>query len=142
VLDGKPVVFLSCSEKFKLNVAFPVRSALTDIRIHGVIVTEGPSLPRTDWGPDDKVDSYLNASDAFVALCTPDNQNADGTIECRQNIIDEIQRARNKPHLRSRLMILKTDEVELPSNINPTYEQLDAQVMGPSIALIVRQLRT
>jgi hypothetical protein len=142
VLDGQPVAFLSCSEKFKSSVAYPVRAALADIDVRGVIVGEEPQLPRTDWGPEDKVESYLNASDAFLALCTADNVHTDGRIECRQNIIDEVQRARNKPHLRSRIMVLKVAEVQLPSNINPIHEPLDLENLGPCIDLIIRQLRT
>jgi hypothetical protein len=142
VLDGKPIVFLSCSETFKREVAYQVRVALAEIGVHGVIVSDEPQLPRTDWEPDDKVESYLNASDAFVALCTPDNEHTDGTIECRQNIVDEIQRARNKPHLRTRILVLKSADVRLPTNINPTFEQLDPAEMAPSIEFITRQLQT
>jgi hypothetical protein len=50
----------------------------------GVIVSEEPLLPRTPGDPDSKVESYLDASDAFVALCTPDDQLEDDTVQCRQ----------------------------------------------------------
>lgn len=141
MLYGRPVVFLSCSEKFKLTVARPIRDGLRNVEVHGAIVSDEPALPRTGWSPDDKVESYLNASDAFLALCTPDNELADGTVECRQNIISEIERARKKPHLRDKIMIFKAASVRLPSNIDPTYEHLDPGKVDAAIGLIVRQLQ-
>jgi hypothetical protein len=142
VLNGRPAVFLSCSEQFKRDVAMVVRSALEDIGVHGIIVSEEPLLPRTGWTPDDKVESYLDASDAVVALCTADNHLADGTVECRQNVVDEIQRARGKTHLRDKILVLKAASVRLPSNISPTYEHLNLGDLQPATDLVVRQLRT
>jgi len=140
MLYGQPVVFLSCSEKFKRTVARPIRDGLSDAGSHGTIVSDEPALPRTGWTADDKVESYLDASDAFLALCTADNELADGTFECRQNIISEIERARKKPHLRDRIMIFKAASVRLPSNINPIFEHLDPGDIDAAIGLILRQL--
>ncbi len=142
MLHGQPVVFISCSEKFKLTVARPIRTGLSDVRVRGVIVSDEPALPRTGWTADDKVESYLDASDAFLALCTADNELADGTFECRQNIISEIERARKKPHLRDKIMVFKEASVRLPSNINPIYERLEPGSINEAIHLMVRQLQT
>lgn len=142
MLNGQPTVFLSCSEKFKAVIAIPVRHGLRAHGVHGVIVSAEPQLPRTGWEPDDKVDNYMNASDAFTALCTPDDELTDGTVQCRPNIIDEIQRARSKPHLRDRIMVFKSPFVRLPSNINPLYERLDADDIKAAVELIMRQMQT
>ena len=141
MLKGQGTVFLSCSEKFKRKVAFPIREALRARGLSGVIVSAEPLLPRTAGDPDSKVESYLNASDAFVALCTPDDELGDGTIQCRQNVIDEIGRARSKPHLRERIQVFKDPSISLPSNINPTYENLDIDDVAPVTESIVRQLK-
>jgi hypothetical protein len=140
LLRGQATVFLSCSERFKEQVAFPIRQALRQQGVFGVIVSEEPTLPRTSGEPDSKVESYLDASDAFVALCTPDDRLEDGSIQSRQNIIDEMQRARQKPHLRERIQVFKEPSVRLPSNINPTYERLEVDNVAPVGELIVRQL--
>ena len=140
MLEGRPVLFLSCSERFKADVALPIHHALHLQGVHAVVVSEEPMLPRTGWSPDDKVESYLNASDAFAALATPDDALGDGSIQCRQNIIDEIQRARSKPHLRDRIIVLKEPSVRLPSNISPTYERLDVAAIGTAVHTILRQL--
>lgn len=66
MLEGRPTVFLSCSERFKLDVAVPVRSGLAEHGIRGIILSEEPLLPGTSSDPDHKVESYLDASDAFV----------------------------------------------------------------------------
>jgi hypothetical protein len=81
MLRGQATVFLSCSEKFKERVALPIRQAPRDRGVFGVIVSEEPLLPRTSGDPDSKVESYLDASDAFVALCTPDDVLQDGTAK-------------------------------------------------------------
>ena len=140
MLAGKPAVFLSCSERFKEQVAIPVRDFLDARGMHGVIVSGEPLPSGASWEPDGKVESYLDASDAFVGLCTPDDQMADGSVQCRQNIIDEIQRARGKPHIRSKIYILKCREVRLPSNINPTYDHLDVDRVQDSFPALLRQL--
>jgi hypothetical protein len=139
LLNSRATVFLSCSDRFKEQVARPIRAGLAEYDIFAVIVSEEPLLPRTSGDPDSKVDSYLDASDAFVALCTPDDQLSDGTSQCRQNIISEIERAR-KTHLRERIQVFKEPTVRLPSNINPTYEQLAVDDISPLTDLIVQQL--
>jgi hypothetical protein len=140
MLNGQGTVFLSCSEKFKDRVAVPIREALRRRGLFGVIVSDEPLPPRTPSDPDSKVEFYLNGSDAFVALCTPDNLLDDSTVECRQNIVDEIQRARGKPHLRERIQVFKEASVQLPSNLNPVHERLDPDDVSPVADLIVRQL--
>ena len=107
----------------------------------GVIVADEPLLPRVGWEPGEKVESYMNASDAVVALCTPDDTLADGTVQTRPNIIDEIRMARERPNLRDKVLVAKARAVSLPSNINPTYEQLDPADLGPLITIVLKQLR-
>ena len=141
MLNGRVAVFLSCSQRFKERVALPVRDALAAHHIHGVIVSDEPLLRGASGDPESKVDTYLEASDAFVALCTPDNQLDDGTVQTRPNIVDEHARARSRPKLRERIQVFKEPSVKLPSNINPTYERLDLDDISPIPDLIVRQLR-
>jgi hypothetical protein len=135
MLGGQVAVFVSCSEKFKEAVAWPVRDALAEHGLRGIIVSDEPPLPGTGEGGAGeggagghsaaKVESYLDASSAFVALCTADYALSDGTTYPRANIIDEIQLASLRPHLRDHSQILKSREVLLPSSITPTYDRLD-----------------
>jgi predicted nucleotide-binding protein with TIR-like domain len=122
-------------------VAAKLRDALAEVGVWGVIVSDEPLLSRVGWEPGTKVEAYMNASDAVVALCTADDQLADGTVQTRQNIIDEIRLARERPNLRDKVFVAKAQAVRLPSNINPTYERLDPSDLGPLISLVLRQLR-
>jgi hypothetical protein len=61
MLDGRPVVFLSCSDKYKESVAAKVRTALEGVGVWGVIVSDESLLSRVGWEPSDKVDAYMNA---------------------------------------------------------------------------------
>jgi hypothetical protein len=70
---------------------------------------------------------------AFVALCTPDNRLADGTIECRQNVVVEIQRAFDRPRVRHKVQVIKAPMCVLPSDINPTYDRLDVDDVAPRL---------
>lgn len=142
MLAGKPTVFLSCSERYRKTVGHPIKLILRDQHgINAIIVSEEPMPLGISWEPDNKVQSYVSSSDAFVALCTPDNAHEDGRFECRQNIIDEIRLARSMPHLQHKVMVLKSHEVKLPSNINPTYENLDVKDATDVVPIIVRQLQ-
>lgn len=140
MLGGQVAVFVSCSEKFKEELAWPVRDALASSGLRGVIVTDEPLLPGTSERPEAKVESYLNASSAFVALCTADYALSDGTTYPRANIIDEIQLASLRPHLRDRSQILRPPEVLLPSSITPTYDRLDVASPATAAAVILKQL--
>lgn len=140
MLRGQVAVFLSCSEKLKLAVAWPVRDALAERGVHGIIVGDEPLLPGTSQDPEAQVESYLDASSAFVALCTADYGLSDGTKFPRANIIDEIQRARVRPHLRDRCQILKSPGVLLPSSISPTYDRLDITRPAGAAEVILKQL--
>lgn len=141
MIDGRPAVFLSCSEKFKEKVAVPIRAALRELDVYAVIVSDEPLLPRSGNDPDGKVNSYLDVADAVVALCTPDDELKDGTTQCRHNVIDEIQRARGRAGLSDRIQVLKTPLVQLPSNIDPAYDRLDVDNASGAVEVIVRQLR-
>ena len=140
MLNGRVAVFISCSERFKGPVAQPIREALAERNVHGIIVSDEPLLPGASGDPESKVDTYLDASDAFVVLATPDNQLDDGTVQTRPNIIDEYARARSRPKLRQRIQVFKAPEVKLPSNVHPTYERLDVADVSRVPEMILRQL--
>jgi predicted nucleotide-binding protein len=139
--NGRMMVFISCSEKARVAVARPLRELLNTQGLHGVIVSEMPIPRGTDWSPEQKVDAFLTESTAMLALCTADDQHApDGTWHPRQNVIDEIGRARRLPHLALRVMVVKEGGVQLPSNINPTWEHVDRDNLAPTFESIVTQL--
>lgn len=136
MLKGKTVIFLSCSSTHADGLARPIRDALNRIGYHAVIVMDEPQL-RGTFDPESKVESYIQAADAFVALCTEDSRIPEGTS---QNIIDEIARARMHPSLRDVVCVLKEPSVKLPSNINPTWEDLSATDPDGALAVILGQL--
>ncbi len=140
MLRGQVAVFLSCSEKFKLELGRPVRDALNSQGLRAIIASDEPSLPSVHGDPVAKAEPYLDASWAFVALCTADYELSDGTKYPRASIIDEIQRAKARPHLRDHAQVLKSPGVLLPSDITPAYDCLD--VTRPEVAadVILKQL--
>jgi hypothetical protein len=140
MLRGQVAVFLSCSDKFKQAVAWPVRDALAEHGMRGIIVSDEPPLPGTEQDAEAKTEAYLSASSAFVALCTADYGLSDGTTFARANTIDEIDRARAYPHLRDRAQILKSPGVLLPSSISATYDQLDVTRPADICAMVLNQL--
>jgi hypothetical protein len=140
MLRGQIAVFLSCSEKFKEELAWPVRDALASRGVHAIIVTDEPLLPSTRGDDDAKLESYLNACSAFVALCTADHKLSDGAMYPRVNIADEIQRAYGHPHLRDHAQILSSPGVLLPSDITPTFDGLDVAEPGKAAEVILDQL--
>lgn len=139
--NGRATIFLSCSEKFKDQVAIPIRDALQARGINGIIVSDEPLPRNTDWNPDEKVDGFLNLCDAFVVLATPDDELRDGRVQTRQNVVDEIRRARERPGLAARSIVYKVKGVTLHSNINPTHEPLDIESPTAIIPGLIRQLQ-
>jgi glucokinase len=140
VYKGRPCVFLSCSERFKERVAWPLKEGLDRVGVYGVIVADEPHPAGVRADPGAKVDFFLSQSDALVALCTPDDRLDDRTVQPRQNIIDEMQRAWNRDHLATRVQTLKERTVRLPTNINPTYDRLDLDDPAANLRLVLRQL--
>jgi hypothetical protein len=120
----------------KDQLAGPIRDRLNDLGYHAVIVMDEPLL-RGSFDPESKVNAYIEASDAFVALCTSDARVPGGTA---QNIIDEIGRARSHPGLREVVCVLKEAGVTLPININPVWEALEGDKPDPAFGVIRRQL--
>ena len=146
MLRGQVAVFLSCSEKFKPKLAWPVRDALAGEGLHALIMSDAPPLPdvRPAGGPGGaapKTGPYLDAASAFVALCTADYELSDGSQYPRANVIDEIQQASACPHLRDRCQILKSPGVLLPSDITPTFDRLDVTRPAEAAGVILEQLR-
>jgi hypothetical protein len=140
MLGGQPAVFLSSSEKYKKSLAWPVRDALARQGMRGIIVADEPPLPRAGRDGEAKVESYLDASSAFVALCAPDYGLSDGTTYPRASIIDEIERARARPHLRDHCQVLTSPGVLLPSSISATYDRLDAASAAGATEVILKQI--
>lgn len=139
MLGGKQAVFLSCTGALSAiaRLARPVRDRLNAAGYHAVIVGDEPSL-KGDFSPEEKVDGYLDASEAFVALATVDDRL--GTSSTAVNIIDEIGRARRMPSLRDFVCVMKHPDVILPTNINPVYEHLDLADPDAAYGFIIRQL--
>lgn len=140
MLGGQVAIFLSCSDKFKQAVAWPVREVLGEHGMRGIIVGDEPALPSTGDDHEARVGAYLDASSAFVALCTPDYGLSDGTSYPRASIIDEIQRAVTRPRLRDRCQVLRAPGVQLPSSITPTFDALDVSRPVGAAEIIVQQL--
>jgi hypothetical protein len=144
MLRGQVAVFLSCSEKFKPKLAWPVRDALAAEGLYAIITSDEPPLPGPGGiggDPQGRAELYLDASSAFVALCTADYELSDGSQYPRANIIDEIQQASARPHLRDRSQVLKAPGVLLPSDITPTYDGLDVARPAAAAEVIWAQLQ-
>lgn len=136
MLEGRTTVFLSCMDAFADQLARPIRDQLSDVGYRAIIVSDEPS-PRGSFDLESKVNAYIEASDAFVALCTHDDRVPGNTA---QNIIDEIGRARSHPSLREVVCVLKEADVKLPSNINPVWNALEADKPDAALGVIRRQL--
>jgi hypothetical protein len=139
MLSFKPTVFISHSERFKEAVAIPFRDHVESLGMTAILVSEMPTPEGGAGEPDSKVDYYLDRSEMFVALMTPDDRTESGEVHARPNVTDEISRARSKSHLRERVQVFKATEVDLHSNINPTYEALDPTDVAACFAIFERQ---
>lgn len=125
MLDAKPAAFISHSEQFREQVAVPLRDYAESLGMKPILVSESPLPKLSSSEPDAKVDYYLDKADMFVALVTPDEPIESGAVHTRHNITDELSRARSRRHLAGAIQVFKEPQVELHSNINPTYERLD-----------------
>jgi hypothetical protein len=139
MLNFRPTVFISHSERFKEEVAIPFRDHIRSLGMTAILVSEMPTPEGGAGEPDSKVDYYLDRSEMFVALMTPDDHTKEGEVHARPNVTDEIARARARDHLRERVQVFKAAEVDLHSNINPTYEALDPTDVAASFAVFERQ---
>jgi hypothetical protein len=133
-------VFISVSEKFRTSLGDRLKRLLEANRFNGVIVTEAP-LPPGAFDPEGKVEAYLRLSVAVIVLATPDEINEKGEARTRQNIADEIGRARSMDHLRTRIVVLKERSVLLHSNVNPAHEPLNLADPMPAFHAAMTQLR-
>jgi hypothetical protein len=134
----RPAVFLSVAEGQKISLARPLRDLLGPA-VEGYIVSDLPH-PGGTYTPEEKVDAYLDRSQAVVVFATADlDTGADKYT--RPNIADEIARARSKPHLRHRICVLKQSGVTLASNTNPVYTRLDPNDPEPAFAAALGQLK-
>jgi len=140
VLHGQVAVFLSCSEKFRPGLAWPVRDTLAAQGLRVIIISEAPPLGSAS-DEETSAEPYLDASSAFVALCTADYELSDGSKYPRANIIDEIQEALGRPQLRDHAQVLKAPGVLLPSDITPTYDSLDVTKPAVAAEVILKQLQ-
>jgi hypothetical protein len=136
--DGqrRAAVFLSVTEGQKAALARPFRNRLGP-SVEGYIVADQP-LVGDAYSPEEKVDAYLERSQAVVVFATVDREAGQFT---RPNIADEIARARSKSHLRNRICVLKQSGVTLPSNTNPAYIHLDPDHPEPAFAEALEQLK-
>jgi pimeloyl-ACP methyl ester carboxylesterase len=137
--DNPRGVFISCSERQKEALGRPFKALLAENGVQGFIVSDEPR-PEGTWTPEEKVDAYLDRSEAVVVFATGDLEAGDDRYT-RPNIGDEIGRARSKPHLHNRICVLKEHGVTLPSNINPAYESLDLAHPEEGFQRALAQLR-
>ncbi len=67
----QPEVFISCSELQEDALARPFQALLASNGLRGVIVSDDPR-PGSAWTPEEKVDAYLERSQAVVVFATAD----------------------------------------------------------------------
>jgi hypothetical protein len=148
VLDGKQAVFLSCMTAYGDRLVKPIRDQLNAAGYRAVVAMYERN-PLGTSNPEEKVNGLMEASDAFVALATIDNRLIPEWVRwilrirarsTAQNIIDEIARARVRPNLRDKVLVMKQASVTLPSNINPVYEPLDPDNPDAAFEIIREQL--
>jgi hypothetical protein len=140
MLRGQAALFLSCSEKFKEALAWPVRDALAAQGLRVIIVSDEPPLPGSG-SREARAEPYLDASSAFAALCAADYELSDGSKYPRASVVDEIQQALSRPHLRDHAQILKAPGVLLPSDITPSWDSLDVTKPAAAAEVILKQLQ-
>jgi len=141
-LDGKATIVLSYSERFKDEVATPVAQRLQQYGFRTILVGEEPLPSDIASNPENKVDWYFRRADMAVFLATPDDQLTSGEVRTRQNIIDEHRLGLELDQLSDRLLVFKSKEVVLPSNINPAFERLPLDDPDWIVGKIVEQART
>jgi hypothetical protein len=141
VRDGQPEVFVSFSLKHAAKVAEPIAEGLNAYGLCPILVSKEPLPEGIDSNPDAKVQYFINRSQMAVFLATPDDRTRSGEVHTRQNIIDEHRMAKERPHLRDKLLVFKHERVQLPSNINPVYEPLVLGEPAAAVARIVEQAR-
>ena len=135
---GRPAVFLSVAEGQKVSLARPFRDLLRPA-VEGYIVSDLPH-PGGTYTPEEKVNAYLERSQAVVVFATADlDTGADQYT--RPNIADEIARARSRRHLQHRICVLKQSGVTLASNTNPVYTRLDPNNPELAFAAALQQLK-
>jgi hypothetical protein len=138
---GRPVVFLSHSDRFIDAVARPIKAALGDAGIDAIIASDEPLPQGADWDPEAKIERFLSQSDCVVALATPDKTRGGGEFETTGNLPDEIARSRSRPNLRERILVFKEPTVRLHSLINPTHVPLDTADPTAIVPTIIEQMR-
>ena len=138
--DRARSVFISVAEHHKEDLGRPFRDLLAP-NVTGFIVSD-LTLIDDSHSPDEKVDAYLQRAGAVVLFATADIESRDGGAYTRPNIAEEFARARGKPHLRTRVFVLKEGGVALPSNTNPAYGHIDIADPVEGFASAVEQLRT
>jgi hypothetical protein len=139
--NNRTTVFLSCSEKFKEEIATPIKLELSKLGIDAIIASDEPIPNNANWDPEAKIEKLLEQSDCSIVLATPDDESHGGSYSIRNNVSDEVGRMRSMPHLRNRILVLKETSVVLPSNINPTHESLDLADPIAAIPQILRQMK-
>jgi len=141
MLDGKAIIVLSYSVGFQDRVADPVALRLGQYGFRAVQVGKEPLPPSVESSPNSKVEWFFHNADMAVFLATPDDRLESGEIHTRQNIIDEHRLGQGLLHLKHKLLVFKAEEVKLPSNINPAYEQLPLDDPDWIVGKIVEQAR-
>jgi predicted nucleotide-binding protein len=124
VIDAKPTVVLSYSERFQDVVARPVAKMLRRFGLRPVLVGDEPLPVGIESSPNSKVEWFFLNAEMAVILATPDDRTESGEVKPRGNVVDEYRLAQQKEHLREKLLVFKAEDVELHSNINPVYEPL------------------
>jgi hypothetical protein len=141
VLEGKPVILISYSEAYSSSLARPVAEQLAERGLKAILVGDEPLPAGVESSPEAKVSHFFNVADMAVFLATPDDHLAGGSVQTRQNIIEEHRIGLERSHLKTKLLVFKAQDVRLPSNINPVYNALPLDNIDWIVERILRQAR-
>jgi hypothetical protein len=139
VIEGRGVILISYSERFRDGLAAPIAERLRAYGLKPVLVGDEPLPAGVESNPESKIRHFFSQADMVVYLATPDDRLEGGEVRTRQNIIDELRFGMEREHVKHKLLVFKDRSVVFPSNINPVYESLPLDDPGWLAGRVIRQ---
>lgn len=132
-------IFIAHGGQHSTSVTSRLKEFLNSLGVRPIIIEDEPNLGLT---PNEKVKKYMSLCNMGVAIVTGEDKLVNGEIHGRQNISHEIGMLQSADNIGGRIIILKENGVNLPSNYSEfVYESFSKKSLDKCYFRIIKELR-
>ena len=133
-----PNIFISCGGSAKNDLIPKLKELILSLGMKPIIAEEEPNY---NLSPQDKVRTFINLSNAGIAVITAEDLQSNGEFHPCANVVHEIGLMQENSNIRGRIIYMKENRLNLPSNLQVSYISFNRKNFESSYVELIKNIK-